>query len=120
MKCLSYNCKGLASAPKKLVMKRLIETESIHIIMLQETLCSAEQISKTFQSLTPGWSFIALDATSRSSSLAIGVNPRSIRIDATWGGTGYLGLDFFSADLGMNLRIVNVYAACNHREQFWQ
>jgi len=120
MKCLSYNCRGLASAPKKLALKRLIETESIDIIMLQETLCSAEQISKTFQALTPGWSFIALDAAGRSGGLAIRTNPRSIRVDATWGGTGYLGLDFFSADLGMELRMVNVYGLCNHRKKLWQ
>lgn len=120
MKCLSYNCRGLASAPKKLAMKHLIETESIDIIMLQETLCSVEQISKTFQALTPGWSFISLDAASRFGGLAIRINSRSIRVDATWGGTGYLGLEFFSTDLGMNLRIVNIYAPCNHREQFWQ
>eukprot|EP00253_Pinus_taeda_P029489 PITA_29489 len=120
MKCLSYNCRGLASAPKKLALKRLIETKSIDIIMLQETLCSADQISKTFQALTPGWSFISLDVAGRSGGLAIGTNPHSIRVDATWGGTGYLGLNFFSADLGMELRVVNVYGPCNHRELFWQ
>lgn len=30
-----------------------------------------------------------------------------------------MGLDIFSGDLGMKLRIVNVYAPCNQRELFW-
>lgn len=36
------------------------------------------------------------------------------------GGDGYLGLDIFSAEMGMNLRVLNVYTPCNQREKFWQ
>lgn len=52
--------------------------------------------------------------------MAIGINPRSIKMDSTWGGAGFIGLDIFSAELGMNLRVVNVYAPCSQRESFWQ
>eukprot|EP00253_Pinus_taeda_P031803 PITA_31803 len=120
MKCLSFNCRGLASSSKKLAMKRLIESELIDIIMLQETLCSADQITRALQAITPGWSYSAIDALGRSGGQAIGINPRSIKVNSTWGGSGFLGLDIYSADLGMNLRIVNVYAPCSQRESFWQ
>jgi len=119
MKCLSFNYRGLASNPKKLALKRLIETKPPDIILLQETLGMADQISHTLQNIIPNWSFVALDVVGRFGGLAIGYNPRSIRVDASWGGSGYLGLDIFSADLGMILRIVNVYGPCHHREHFW-
>ena len=61
MKCLSFNCRGLASSSKKLAMKRLIATEPIDIIMLQEILCSADQIIGVMQTLVPGWNFFAND-----------------------------------------------------------
>ena len=41
-------------------------------------------------------------------------------MDSTWGGSGFIGLDIFSAELGMTLRVVNVYAPCTQRESFWQ
>lgn len=101
-------------------MKRLIDTEPIEIIMLQETLFSADQIIRVMQAMVPGWSFFANDAVGRSGGLAIGLNPRSINPISTWGGAGFIGLDFFSADLGMDLRIVNIYAPCSQRESFWR
>jgi exonuclease III len=73
-------------------MKRLIESEPIDIIMLQETLCSADQITRAMQALVPGWIFFANDAVGRSGGLAIGINPRSIKVDSTWGGAGFIGL----------------------------
>eukprot|EP00253_Pinus_taeda_P012058 PITA_12058 len=101
-------------------MKRLIESEPIDIIMLQETLFPVEQITRAMQALTPGWIYTAIDAAGRSGGLAIGTNPRSIKVDSTWGGAGFLALDIFSSELGMNLRIINVYAPCSQRELFWQ
>jgi len=86
MKCLSYNCRGLASSSKKLAMMRLIETDPIDIIMLQETLYSADHIICSMHSITPGWIYIALDVAGRSGGLAIGVNPRTIKVEASWGG----------------------------------
>eukprot|EP00253_Pinus_taeda_P027166 PITA_27166 len=101
-------------------MKRLIESELVDIIMLQETLCPAEQIVHVMQSMVPGWCFYANDAVGRSGGIAIGINTRTIKPISTWGGIGFIGLDFFSADLGMDLRMVNIYAPCSQRESFWR
>lgn len=119
MKCLSFNCRGLASASKKLALKRLIISLPIDIILLQETLGPADSVTTTLSSIAPGWLFSALDSSGRSGGLAIGYNPASIKALGTWGGPGFLGLDLFSADLGTNLRVINIYGPCHQRESFW-
>eukprot|EP00253_Pinus_taeda_P030204 PITA_30204 len=74
MKILSYNCRGFASNPKKLALKRLLTSSALDIIFLQETLYQAEPLTKLFNSWFPSWHFQAIDATGRSGGLAIGIN----------------------------------------------
>ena len=40
--------------------------------------------------------------------MEIGNNPKSIRVDVSWGGSGFMGIDVFSTDLSKNLWILNV------------
>lgn len=119
MKCLSFNCKGLASASKKLAMRKLFETVSVDIILLQETLSLADPVSIVLSSILSGWKFLAMYYTGISGGLAIGYNPSTIKAQATWGGQGFMGIDLFSANLGYSLRIVNIYDPCHQRENFW-
>ena len=120
MKCLSFNCRGMASASKKLSLQRLFEVDPIDIILLQETLGSADHITSSLQSLSPSWTFLAMDVVGRSGGLAIGYNPRTIRVSASWGGHRFMGIDLFSAVFGTNLWVVNIYGPCQQRENFWQ
>jgi len=120
MKCLSFNCRGLASPPKKLALKRLFEVELPDIILLQETLRPAESITHSLNTLSSRWKFLATDAVGRSGGLAIGYNSKSIKLDSSWGGQGFMGVDIFSMDLGLTLRIVNIYGPCQQRESFWR
>ncbi len=55
----------------------------------------------------------------RSGGLALGINPRTIHLKASWGGAGFVGMDIFSSELGMDLKIVNIYGPCHNREAFW-
>jgi len=112
MKCLSFNCRGMASASKKLALRRLFEIEPIDIIMLQETLGSVDLITSSLNSISPGWHYMAMDALGIFGGLAIEYNPKTIRVNASWGGHGFLGLDLFSAELGTNLQNVNIYCPC--------
>jgi hypothetical protein len=66
-----------------------------------------------------GWSFLALDANGRSGGIALGYNTRSINLFNSWGGSGHIGADIFSADLGIEIRLINVYGPCHHRPEFW-
>eukprot|EP00253_Pinus_taeda_P034258 PITA_34258 len=120
MNCLSFNCRGLASAPKKLALKRLFKVELPDIILLQEKLGPGEAIYLSLNTLAARWKFLAIDADGRSGGLAIGYNPKSIRLDSSWGGQGFMGADIFLADLGLSLRIVNIYGPCQQRERFWR
>jgi len=54
MKCLSFNCRGLASASKKLAMRRLFETVPVDIILLQETLGLVDPVSAALSSIITG------------------------------------------------------------------
>eukprot|EP00253_Pinus_taeda_P027066 PITA_27066 len=110
----------MASASKKLALRRLLEVEPIDIILLQETLGEVDHITSALKSISPGWIYWAMDVVGRSGGLSIGYNPRSIKASASWGGHGFMGLDFFSAKLGTNLRVVNIYGPCQQRENFWQ
>lgn len=120
MKCLSFNCRGMASASKKLALCRLFEVESMDIIMLQETQGDADPITRTLAPLKPGWHFYSLDAMGRSGGLAIGYNLRTIKVISSWGGLGFIGMDIFLAKLGLNLQVINIYGPCHRREDFWQ
>lgn len=120
MKWLSYNCRGLASPSKRLTLKRLLSCDPCDIIFLQETLASSNQIVRTLLSILLGWHFQTLDATGRSGGLALWINPRSIKVTSAWGGRGFLGMDVFSAKMGRNLHIVNIYALNHNRLDFWQ
>eukprot|EP00253_Pinus_taeda_P029832 PITA_29832 len=110
----------MASASKKLALRRLFEIEPVDIILLQETLGPTNLISDTLSSICLGWHFSALDSTGRSSGLVIGYKPKSIRLQASWGGRGFMGINLFSADLGYSLRVINIYGPCHQREHFWQ
>lgn len=109
MKCLSFNCRGLASSPKKLALRRLFDSESLDIIFLQETLGEADLISHTLGSLKLGWIFQSLDVIGRSGGLALGYNPRTINLRTSCGGDKFIGMDIFSSELGVDLHTVNVY-----------
>ena len=52
---MTLNCRGLTSLPKKLVVKRLIEQQSLDIIYLQETMCEGGVLVKDMELLLKGW-----------------------------------------------------------------
>lgn len=55
----------------------------------------------------------------RSRGLALGYNPQTIKLSSAWGGKGLIGIEIFSSELGMDLRVINVYGPFQGREAFW-
>lgn len=100
MKWLSFNCRGMASASKKLTLHRLFDTESVDIII---TLGDADLITISLQSLKPGWHFYSLDAMGCSGGLTIRYNPRTIKVIPLWRGLWFIGMDILSVEIGMDL-----------------
>eukprot|EP00253_Pinus_taeda_P023181 PITA_23181 len=61
-----------------------------------------------------------MDAISRLGGLAIGINPKIVKLISTWGGKGFLGMDIFVGELGLQLKVINIYAPNQNRIEFWQ
>jgi len=61
MKCLSFNCRGMASASKKLALYDIFEVQLSDIILLQETLGEVDYITISLTYISPGYHFIATD-----------------------------------------------------------
>lgn len=119
MKIMSFNCRGMASPEKKLALKRLLLSNLVDVILLQETLCKEEAVIPILSSWLSGWTFHALDISGHFGGITVGFKKSTINLKNIWGGGGFLGADIYSKDLEEELRIINVYGPCHNRELFW-
>ena len=87
---LSFNCRGLASQPKKLAFRELIRSKNPDVIMLQETLGKGDEAINILSKMLPGWVFHALDAVGRSGEVVSGYNSKKLRYIYSWGYSGTL------------------------------
>eukprot|EP00253_Pinus_taeda_P015141 PITA_15141 len=120
MKFLSYNCKGFASPPKKLALRRLLTLTQLDIIFLQETFCSIDSLISTLNSWLPNWTFHSLDASRRSGGTTIGFCNKTLELRNFWGCKGFIGMDIFAHSLESEVRIMNVYGPCVDKAKFWR
>jgi len=68
----SWNCRGLASKPRKLALRDWILNSKSDIVFLQETLGKGLEVESMLSSLLPGWKFSAVVSSGHSGGLAIG------------------------------------------------
>lgn len=120
MKIISFNYRGIASPQKKLALKRLLSSDLVDIIFLQETLCSAEVLIPLLKSWMPSWTFHALDAYGRFGGIAIGFSNKTIDLIKMWGCRGFISVDIYSISLETELRVINLYGPCLDRANFWR
>eukprot|EP00253_Pinus_taeda_P024137 PITA_24137 len=120
MKGISFNCRGLVSPDKKLALRRLCLSEKLDFLLLQETLDDGPLVNKALKSFLPDWDFFFLDVRGRSGGCALGFNNKMFRISNSWGGKGFLGVDFTSISLNIPMRIINIYGPCQNKEVFWE
>lgn len=118
MMIASFNCRGLARPEKKLALCRLILTSPIDVIFLQETLGPADTITHLLEAMLPRWRFIGIDANGSSGGLALRYNIRSTKLCNCWGALGHIVVDLFASDLGLEMRVINVYGPFQHRLDF--
>ena len=69
---LTLNCRGLASQPKKLAVKRLIDEQSVDVMFLQEMMIEGCVLVKDLELFIQGWKFISVDAKGRFGGLLLG------------------------------------------------
>lgn len=116
---ISYKCRGLSNPKKHLALKRLAQDSRCGILFLQGTLFSSDNSARTLQTILPGWIFQGLHANGKSGGLAIGINPSTVKIVSSWGGWGFIGMDIFMGQLGLTLKVINIYAPNQNRMAFW-
>lgn len=85
MICMTFNYWGLASAPKKLALKCLVNSYPIDVIFLQENLGDSEIIIQALESLLPWWQFVAFGLFGNSTGLDVSLNSETIKLYASWG-----------------------------------
>ena len=69
---MTLNCRGLDILPKTLVVKRLIDEQSLDVIYIQETMCEGDILIKEMEILVKGWQFVSINAKGRSGGLLLG------------------------------------------------
>ena len=113
MKFLSLNCRGLASAQKKLSLERVIYVSKLDIILLQETLGTEEEVPRVLYSISISFTFLAQSAKGHSGGLVIVWNPTMLRCQNSWGASIGIGLELFWAEANLHLKIINIYGPYN-------
>ena len=69
---LSLNCRGSASIPKKLAVRRLVEEWFPNVMFLQESMGDGHIIAAELESVLKGWNFVSVDAKGKSSGFLLG------------------------------------------------
>ena len=118
MICLSWNCRGLASKPKKLALKELVPRYNPGLLILQETLGLSSEVVTSLCSLFPGWQFQALDSYGHLGGVAVGFREGRLKLLNLWGMYHGLGMEVLSPDLEGPLSILNIYGPCQERASF--
>eukprot|EP00253_Pinus_taeda_P035349 PITA_35349 len=115
----SWNCRGLASKPKKLALRDWLLNSKSDILFLQETLGKGPEVETMLKSLMPGWSFSAIDSSGHLGGLAIGYREGRIKIINQWGTKHVMAMEVISPDFSHSFLIVNIYGPFQGRETFW-
>eukprot|EP00253_Pinus_taeda_P028429 PITA_28429 len=115
----SWNCRGLASKPKKLALRDWLQNTNSDILFLQETLGRGSEVESMLKSLLPGWTFHAIDSSGHLGGLAIGFREGRIKCTNLWGLKQVMGMEIISPDFPSPIQIVNIYGPCQGRELFW-
>ena len=116
---LSFNCRGLASQPKKLALRELVKSQNPDVMLIQENLGQGEEVKGILSRMFPGWVFQALDAHGRFGGLVTRYNSGRIKELSTWGFENSLAMELYSNELYHPILLLNVYGPCTEREQFW-
>ena len=116
---LTLNVRGLASLPKKLAVKRLIDQHAADVIFIQEIMIEGCVLIQDLELLIHGWQFISVDAKSRSGGLILGWKSCNFLFHNAWAMKAGLCAVLFSFDLQKEISFVNLYAPYLDTESFW-
>ena len=115
---MSLNVRGLASLPKKLVVKRLIDQHAVDVIFIQETMIEGCVLVHELELLIHGWQFISVDALGRLGGLILGWKSCNFLFINAWALKAGLCAVLFDYGLQKEISFVNLYAPYLDRESF--
>jgi hypothetical protein len=99
-------------------LRRLLNTISPSVILLQETLVSADKARSFILKLRPDWLSCAVSAVGTSGGLLASWDPNFFTFDPFLSIGGIL-LTGHSNEDKRELSILNVYGPCQNRKEFW-
>ena len=56
----TLNCRGLASLPKKLAIRRMVEEQLVDVLILQKIMGEGISLASELELMLPSWIFISL------------------------------------------------------------
>ena len=115
---MTLNCRGLASLPKKLAVRRLIDEQSLDVIFLQDTMCDGCILVREMELLLKYWQFVSVDAKGRSGGLLLGWRTRNFHLLNAWAMTFGLCAVLNSIEWQLDLCFINLYGPYIDREFF--
>ena len=62
---MTLNCRGLASNPKKLAVRRLIDEQGVDVLFLQETMGDRVILVDELETMLKEWKFVSVDAKAK-------------------------------------------------------
>ena len=116
---MSLNVRGLASLPKKLEVKRLIDLHSVDVLFIRETMIEGGVLVQDLELMIHGWKFISVDALGRSGGLIVGWKSCNFLFLNAWAIKVGLCAVLISFDLQKEITFVNLHAPYLDRETFW-
>ena len=116
---MTLNCRGLASIPKKLAMRRLVDKQFIDVLFLQETKCDGVILMGEMESLFKDWKFVSMDPKGKLGGLLLGWRTSHFQLLNAWAMGSSLCASIYSIELKMALCCVNLYGPYVDRERFW-
>ena len=100
---MTLNCRGLASTPKKLAIRRMIEDQFLDVIFVQETMCDGSLLVNALEIMLKDWKFVSVDAKGKYRGLLLGWRYRHLHLLNAWACCLGLCVLLFSIELKMNL-----------------
>ena len=116
---ITLNFRGLASLPKQLAVKRLIDEKSLDAIYLQENMFDGCILVKERELLLKHRQYVSVDAKGRSGGLLLGWRFHNFLLLNAWSMTSGLCAVLHSIELKKDLSFINLYGPYSDREFFW-
>ena len=116
---LSINIRGIGGGPKRTAFKHVLDSHSLAVVFLQETMSLGANACDYFLRLRSSWRVCARDASRLSSGILVAWNPLVADFRAFDSVVGILLKGNF---LGFKeqVHMLNIYGLYTNRRAFWE